>query len=183
MTHGAGEATSKSDSRRAHVLDLGCGDGRVAARLAEAGARVTGVDPSAVALERARRAHPELELQPTAPDGTLPFPDASFEAVVCLNVLQHVADTQSLLSEVRRVLAPAGLLAVAVPWHGRFKNAIAAISGFERQHDPLGPVLRFYTERSLGGLLDDFGFERAALRGAGGTPFWREARLARARRA
>jgi ubiquinone/menaquinone biosynthesis C-methylase UbiE len=165
------------------VLDLGCGDGRVAARMADAGARVTGVDPSTVALERARRAHPDLDFQQPAPDGSLPFPDGGFDAVVCLNVLEHVADTQSLLTEVRRVLVPGGLLAVAVPWHGRFKNAVSALAAFERQHDPLGSVLRFYTARSLRGLLDDFGFDRAAVKGAGGVPFWRETLLARARRA
>src|SRR5215212_2084486 len=40
------------------VLDLGCGDGRISARLAAAGADVTGADPSPVALARARAAHP-----------------------------------------------------------------------------------------------------------------------------
>src|SRR5437870_3972474 len=111
------------------VLDLGCGDGRVAARLAAAGAEVTGVDPSAVALERARAAHPELTFLPPGAGGRLPLDDASFDAVVCIDVLQHVADTQLLMSETRRVLRAGGLLAAAVPFHGRAKNLALALRG------------------------------------------------------
>jgi SAM-dependent methyltransferase len=163
------------------VLDLGCGDGRVAGELAQAGARVTGVDPSPVALERAHAAHPELELHGPLPDGRLPLPDSSFELALLLNVLEHVADAQLLLSEVRRVLVPAGLLGVAVPWHGRLKNVLIALRSFERHYDPLEPVLRFYTPRSLRALLDALGFEEIDL-GTRGLPLARTTLLARCRR-
>jgi ubiquinone/menaquinone biosynthesis C-methylase UbiE len=164
------------------VLDLGCGDGRVAAELARAGARVSGTDPSPVALERARAAYPDLDFRAPLEDGRLPLSDSSFELVVCLQVLQHVADTQLLLSEARRVLVPGGQLTVAVPWHGRLKNALIALRSFERHHDPLEPVLRFYTSRSLAGLLEQLGFEQVELAARGGLPLAREALLARARR-
>jgi SAM-dependent methyltransferase len=164
------------------VLDLGCGDGRLAARLAEAGADVAGIDPSTEALERARQAHPGLQLVPPEPDGRLPFADNSFDAVVCVNVLEHVADTQSLMSEARRVLVPGGRLAVAVPWHGRLKSALIALTSFERHHDPLQPVLRFYTARSLTRLSREFGFDQVRVRASGGLPLNRETLLAQARR-
>jgi ubiquinone/menaquinone biosynthesis C-methylase UbiE len=164
------------------VLDLGCGEGRLAARLAETGAEVTGLDSSREALARARKAHPDLELATPSADGTLPFADSSFDALVCVNVLQHVADTQLLLSETRRVLVPAGHLAIAVPWHGTLKNLLIALRSFERHHDPLEPVLRFYTRRSLHALLTAFGFEEIVARGVGGMPLFRETLLARARR-
>jgi SAM-dependent methyltransferase len=164
------------------VLDLGCGDGRVAGELARAGAHVSGVDPAPAALERARAAHPQLDLHAPLPDGRLPLPDCSFEVVVCLNVLQHVADTQLLLSEARRVLVPGGLLALAVPWHGRLKNVLIALRSFERHHDPLEPVLRFYTPRSLERLLEQLGFERVELEARGGLPLARATLLARSRR-
>jgi ubiquinone/menaquinone biosynthesis C-methylase UbiE len=166
----------------ARVLDLGCGDGQLAARLAAEGADVTGLDPSREALARARKAHPGLELVAPSADGTLPLPDSSFDAIVCMNVLQHVADTQLLLSEARRVLAPKGLLGVAVPWHGALKNVVIALRSFERHHDPLEPVLRFYTRRSLRDLLTALGFEEIWTRGVGGVSPFRETLLARARR-
>jgi SAM-dependent methyltransferase len=164
------------------VLDLGCGDGRVAARLAAAGAAVAGADPSAVALERARAAHPGLELREIGVDGRVPAEDGSFEAVVCLDVLQHVADTQRLMSEARRVLVPGGLFAASVPFHGRAGNLAIALTSFERRHDPLEPVLRFYTRRSLAGLLAAFGYGEVVVRAAGGVPLFRDLLLARARR-
>jgi SAM-dependent methyltransferase len=164
------------------VLDLGCGDGRVAARLAAAGAEVTGVDPSRVALERARAAHPELTFLAPGADGRLPLEDGSFDAVVCIDVLQHVADTQRLMSEARRVLRPGGLLAAAVPYHGRAKNLAIALGAFERHHDPLEPTLRFYTRRSLAGLLADLGYGEVVVAAAGGLPLFRRLLLARARR-
>ena len=168
--------------RPARVLDLGSGDGRLTARLAEGGASVTGLDPSAVALERARATHPGLEFVAPTEEGRLPFEDGSFGLVVCLDVLQHVLDTQLLMSEARRVLVPAGWLAVAVPWHGRLKNVVTAVSSFESHFDPLEPVVRFYTPRSLGSLLGQFGFEDVRLEGRGGMPLFRRSLLGRARR-
>jgi len=143
---------------------------------------VTGLDPSAVALERARATHRGLEFVAPTAEGRLPFEDASFDLVACLDVLQHVLDTQLLMSEARRVLGPAGLLAVAVPWHGRLKNIVTAVTSFERRFDPLEPVVRFYTPRSLRSLLGQFGFEDVRVEGRGGTPFYRSTLLGRARR-
>jgi 2-polyprenyl-6-hydroxyphenyl methylase/3-demethylubiquinone-9 3-methyltransferase len=164
------------------VLDLGCGDGRVAARLAAAGAAVTGADPSPAALARAREAHPGLDLREIGADGRVPAEDGVFDAVVCLDVLQHVADTQRLMSEARRVLAPRGLFAASVPFHGRARSAAVALTSFERHYDPLEPVLRFYTRRSLARLLAAFGYGEVVVRAAGGVPLFRAALLARARR-
>ncbi len=141
---------------------------------------VTGLDPSEVALELARAAHPGLQFARPAGDGSLPFSDASFEAVVCINVLQHVADTQRLMSEARRVLAPGGALAIAVPYHGRLAGTWTALTSFERAYDPLEPTLRFYTRRSLAALLDQFGYGRVDFDFVGRMPFFRRTLLARA---
>ena len=171
------------DELHERVLDVGSGDGAFAARLASAGAVVTGLDPSPIALERARSAHPEMDWVAPEGDGRLPFADASFDVVTLVSVLQHVADTQSLLSEVRRVLVADGLLVVAVPFHGRLKNTLVALGSFERHFDPLEPVLRFYTAGSLRALLRDFGFERIEVSGRGGPPLLRETLVGTGRRA
>ena len=168
--------------KRPRVLDLGCGDGRISGLLADAGGEVTGVDPSEVSLERARRFRPDLRFLRPGDDGGLPLGDASFDVVVAVNVLEHVADTQRLMSETRRVLAPRGRLAVAVPYHGRVEGAVAALLSFERAHDPLEPTLRQYTRRSLAALLEQFGYGEVEVAAAGGLPLFRRLLLARALR-
>jgi ubiquinone/menaquinone biosynthesis C-methylase UbiE len=167
---------------RPRVLDLGCGDGRISCVLAQAGAEVIGIDPSAGALSRARTAYPDIEFAPPREDGSFPFADGCFDAVVCINVLEHVADTQRLMSEARRVLAPGGRIAITVPCHGRIAGAWHALTGFERMHDPLEPTLRFYTRRSLAALLGQFGYGEVEVAGAGGVPLFRRTLLARAAR-
>jgi 2-polyprenyl-6-hydroxyphenyl methylase/3-demethylubiquinone-9 3-methyltransferase len=94
------------------VLDLGCAAGFMAEALADRGAVVTGVDPAADAVDAARR-H-------AAPTGRairddvglgeeLPYDDKAFAAVICVDVLEHVADMGKVLAEVERVLKPGGL--------------------------------------------------------------------------
>jgi ubiquinone/menaquinone biosynthesis C-methylase UbiE len=164
------------------LLDLGCGNGALAGRVAAQGALVTGIDPSPAAIERARDAHPDMTWGLPADDGRLPVPDSAFDVVTCVHVLEHVADTQSLMSEVRRVLAAGGLFLAVVPYHGRLQGALTAMTSFERHFDPLEPVLRFYTARSLSALLEAFAFGQVETV-AGGPPLMRRTLVAHGRRA
>jgi 2-polyprenyl-3-methyl-5-hydroxy-6-metoxy-1,4-benzoquinol methylase len=145
------------------ALDVGCGDGLLAEHLRTES--LTAADVSRAALERARSRLDEtatlIELKPDAP---LPFDDASFDLVLCAETLEHVRDVQTLLSEIRRVLRPAGTLAISTPAHGRLSAARAMVLGWERVADPLSPHLRFFTRRSLRRLVSDMGFEVRSLR-------------------
>jgi 2-polyprenyl-3-methyl-5-hydroxy-6-metoxy-1,4-benzoquinol methylase len=163
------------------VLDLGCGEGRFSAEAAAAGARVVGAEVAETAIRRARARHPELELEfELVPiDGPLPFEDGSFELVWSSEVIEHVADTARWLSEVRRVLAPGGLLLLTTPSHGRLR---LALHGVERYSEPLGDHLHLYTRRSLSTVLSEFGFAEVRVRAAGGPPLLRRLLLACARR-
>lgn len=94
------------------VLDLGCAGGFMAEAMALRGATVTGIDPAAEAVEAARRhaAATGLSIRyDTGVGEALPYGDAAFDAVVCVDVLEHVADLPMVLSEVARVLRPGGL--------------------------------------------------------------------------
>ncbi|MDF1726441.1 MAG: bifunctional 2-polyprenyl-6-hydroxyphenol methylase/3-demethylubiquinol 3-O-methyltransferase UbiG [Sulfitobacter sp.] len=94
------------------VLDLGCAGGFMAEAMTRRSARVTGIDPAGDAIEAAR-AHARTEgLQIVYDVGSgeaLPYPDAAFDAVVCVDVLEHVQDLSQVMAEVARVLRPGGL--------------------------------------------------------------------------
>jgi ubiquinone/menaquinone biosynthesis C-methylase UbiE len=109
------------------ILDIGCGSGTLAKRLAEDGAAVTGIDPGAAALEKARSAVPEARFEAASADA-LPFPAASFDGAVMLNALHHVPDPAAALAEAARILAPGGVLIVVEPLaEGSFFDALRPI--------------------------------------------------------
>lgn len=161
------------------ALDLGCGDGTFTAELARAGARAVGVEVAEAALRRARDRNRGLEFRLAPIDGPLPFEVATFDLVWASEVLEHVADTARWLSEVRRVLAPAGRLLLTTPSHGRVR---IGLGGIERFSEPLGDHLHLYSRRSLADLLSEFGFRSVQVRAVGGPPLLRRLLLARAGR-
>ena len=120
-------------------LDVGCGTGVLAERLARAGLQMTGIDPSEGMLEVAREHAPSVAT--VHGSGTdLPFPDGSFDLVVTVATMHHIAapdDVRATLSEMVRVLAPGGRL---VYW----------------DHSPLNPYWRFLMAR----VPQDTGEER-----------------------
>lgn len=96
----------------ARVLDLGCAGGFMAEAMAQRGARVTGIDPAADAIAAAAVHAKVGGLAITYDVGSgeaLPYGDESFDAVVCVDVLEHVTDLRRVLAEVSRVLRPDGL--------------------------------------------------------------------------
>lgn len=99
------------------VLDAGCGTGGLIRRLSglHPAWRWTGVDLSPAACRFAReRVGPTTEIK-EASVTELPFPDASFDAVVSADVLYHVADDAAALREFARVLRPGGVVIINVP--------------------------------------------------------------------
>jgi ubiquinone/menaquinone biosynthesis C-methylase UbiE len=150
-----------------HALDLGCGDGRLTAKL-RAGA-LTAADVSPVALKRASQRLPGAEIALLEPDAPLPFVDGEFELVLSAETIEHVRDVQLFLSEIRRVLRPGGGLAITTPAHSRWSALKLVVSGFESGFDPLSPHLRFFTRRSVSELLDAMGFDVASVKRKNGT--------------
>ena len=92
------------------ALDLGCGTGRLAERVAGAGFAVTALDPSRGMLQQLRRRRPELP--GVVGDGArLPFADATFALTYCVAVPHHVAEpgaVRATLLEMVRVTRPGG---------------------------------------------------------------------------
>ena len=102
------------------VLDVGCGSGNWSLALARAGYRVRGVDLSPEMIARAWDAARELGLSEDAASfrvgdaERLDFPDSSFDALICFNVLDFTPRPAAALVEFRRVLRPGGRLVLIV---------------------------------------------------------------------
>ncbi|MGH2479344.1 MAG: bifunctional 2-polyprenyl-6-hydroxyphenol methylase/3-demethylubiquinol 3-O-methyltransferase UbiG, partial [Ktedonobacteraceae bacterium] len=116
------------------ILEVGCGGGLICEELAGRGASMVGVDPSQAALQTAGEHAQQSGLAGciTYNQGyaeALPYADASFSAIVCLDVLEHVRDLRATISEIARVLAPGGIFVfdtinrtllarIALIWYG-----------------------------------------------------------------
>ena len=118
------------------ILDAGCGTGR---NLVEFGALgpALGVDPSAEAVEYCRRRG--LEGVRRAGLEALALPSASFDLILALDVIEHIADEATALRELRRVAAPGAHLLVTVP----------AYTWLWSRHDDTHHHQRRYTARRL----------------------------------
>jgi SAM-dependent methyltransferase len=107
-------AAARLEGKR--VLDFGCGGGEGTAAMAAQAASVLGVDVAeeAVAYARERNGGANIAYEQVG-DGSVPRPDASFDAVCSFQVLEHVADPDAYLAEAKRLLAPGGELLLATP--------------------------------------------------------------------
>lgn len=88
------------------VLEVGCGMGTLALKLAQAGLQVTGLDVSEVALQYARQRAQEAGLQINWQEGfaeNIPFADKTFDYVTCCHTLEHVKDLPRAAGELKRV--------------------------------------------------------------------------------
>ena len=111
----------------------------------------------------------------------LPWPENTFDCVVCCEVIEHIVDTDRLLSELKRVLKPGGVLVLSTPNLASALNRVFVLLGWQplstevstRRSDygnplrkPLTPAghVRSYTFRALVEQAKDAGFfvERAA---------------------
>jgi SAM-dependent methyltransferase len=121
------------------VIDLGAGTGKFLPRLSSTGARVTAVEPVAAMRSTLCARFPDAVVV----DGTaesLPFDDASFDAVVCAQSFHWFA-TARAVAEIARVLKPGGTLALvwnvrdeSVPWVARMTAILAPYVGDAPRH-------------------------------------------------
>lgn len=120
----------------AKLLDAGCGSGRTLDELARYGI-ASGIDSSAWAVAAARgRGHHRVRQGSIE---LLPYPDATFDLVTCLDVLEHLPDDARALAELLRVTAPGGHLLLTVPAYRALWSA----------HDEANHHYRRYRRRPL----------------------------------
>lgn len=158
------------------VLDVGCGNGSFTAQLAEHGHDVVGVDPSPDGIRIAQAAYPHLRFEILEARGKMlaVLDQEPFDAVVSLEVVEHVYDPLAWAISCRAALRDGGLLVCSTPYHGYMKNlAIALIGGFDKHWDPLfaGGHIKFWSRRTLLNLLERADLVPEKFVGAGRLPY------------
>jgi SAM-dependent methyltransferase len=136
------------------MLDAACGDG-ILRRYLSGRHTYVGIDFSTRLLVRAQRYHPATYFQ--ADLNHLPFPSATFDAVVSLQALQYLDRPEAALAEMARILKPAGKLLLTVPNDESFK--------YRRQGIPQIQLQRFNRERLPALLAPKFEVLDARTRG------------------
>jgi len=96
------------------ILEVGCGGGHVLRMFPESD--LTGVDVSGEMLRKARRNLRGFRVRLLKGElHELDLPSASFDRIICTEVLEHVVDPESILEQIRRLLAPDGRAVVTIP--------------------------------------------------------------------
>lgn len=98
------------------VLDIGCGNGNISVPLAVLGYQVTGIDLSDAAVRAASKAAEDIGVQANFLAGGIETaPDGAFDAVVCSEVLEHQAEPENFIGQLKNKLRPDGRLFLSVP--------------------------------------------------------------------
>jgi SAM-dependent methyltransferase len=164
------------------VLDIGCAFGYGSVAIAAGGPKdrvIVGVERDREHLARARLQFPWLVLI-DADAGELPLAEDSADAVLLLDVIEHVAEPQRVLIEAHRVVRPGGVIVVSVPHRGatRWLDSLNVYAALRRRRPTLPPLEaataadggehRHFSLTELRGLLEPwFTIDRVARTGVG----------------
>lgn len=142
-----------------HILDIGCGSGRISKQLQDLGYRVNGLDFSEEAVKKAVARGIEAK-QANLDDG-ISFPDATFHVVWAGDIVEHVFDPIGLLRESGRVLKPGGAMLITIPSDVGLISRVKMLfgishqegmymtSGFYKHHTFFTPrLIRFMLEKT-----------------------------------
>jgi ubiquinone/menaquinone biosynthesis C-methylase UbiE len=181
----------------ARLLDVGCLEGTLTRLYAErvGTQRIHGVDVAST--EEARRKGVDavqLDLNAGAP---LPYPDAHFDVVTCIETLEHVLPTDRLVAELYRVLKPGGVGIIDVPRLDSFLNVALLLLGYQppgiecsrerrygsiNQESVLTGHVAYFTRRALHEMVRAAGFRIVEARQVGQRSGWLRLQEAEGRR-
>ena len=171
----------------ARVLDIGCGNGYNSNQYKDWGYDVTGIDYSEEGISIARQQHEGIrfESMPIADDLADQLGGERFDIVSSTEVCEHLYDPHEWARAAFNALRPGGIFVLSTPYHGFIKNlTISLTGGWDTHFDALrtGGHIKFFSNKTLGTVLTDAGFEDFTFVGAGRAPLLWKSILVRARK-
>ena len=160
------------------VLDLGSGNGRLCADLAQRGYDTVGVEYDQGGVKVARAHYPQLHFYNYGvqddPAALLKAEQTPFDTVVSTEVIEHLFAPHLLPKYAGAVLRPGGYLIVTTPYHGYLKNLVLSLFGkWDRHLTALwhGGHIKFWSRATLSQLLSENGFDVIGFHGVGRMPY------------
>ncbi len=164
-----------SSQQKLRVLDLGCGNNSLSHLIAQQGYEVVGVEQSESGVALARQSFPDCHfIQGSIYDLPPAELTHSFDAVISVEVIEHLLYPRELLKAAKSFLNPGGRFIITTPYHGYLKNLALALTGKMDCHYTVlwdGGHVKFFSVKTLTTLLEQEGYRDIHFNFAGGVPY------------
>jgi len=159
------------DAKR--ILEVGCGAGTFAMQIkAKSKAELWGVEIDPVAAEKAAKVFDRL-LTGDVNHLIQELPEGGFDCIICNDVIEHVADPETLLRRLKSKLSPGGIIVASIPNVRAIKNLFNLIVRKDWRYEDFGTLdrthLRFFTKKSIERLFDETGYSLELIQGINPT--------------
>lgn len=151
--------------RPTSALEIGCGIGTIARRIADLGCRYVGLEPDGAQYELTRKSLPDLTILPHscyADPADLGL--GTFDLIYSGDVIEHLCQPRKLVAFAKTHMAPGGVIVIATPDYGNyFRNlALSPANRWDAHHSPLwdGGHIKFFSRRALRQILAEQGLTR-----------------------
>ena len=158
-----------------NILDLGCGNGVLAGKLARKGYSVIGIENSESGINEARSMNPDIKfIQASLYDDPAQLGLDMYDLIVSKEVIEHLYCPDALVRFADKVLAPDGKLIITTPYYGYLRNLALAL--FNRWDHHLTPLwdhghIKLFSKKTMCGLLCRNHYKMVKFRGAGNFHF------------
>jgi 2-polyprenyl-3-methyl-5-hydroxy-6-metoxy-1,4-benzoquinol methylase len=175
------------DRKDQKILDVGCGNGWLAALLIDRGYNIYGTDASRTGIEIANQRHPgRFHIQDLSSDDLpIALQQHKFNIIISTEVIEHLYNPRGYIQFCKGVLQKAngGEVIISTPYHGYLKNLSLAISGKLDEHFTTlwdGGHIKFWSKKTMTRLLEEQGFRVTDFIGCGRLPYLWKSMLVRA---